>query len=118
MKKSIFILIVTILSISSSIAQTTKKDFVGHWTTDGSSVECVIWIDKYDDFQYVSWDKNGGEGLEVLNVKHVNNNLIVRTRFKKNNWVVTKTFTLTDGYNMTAKFEGDADTILEYKKLK
>jgi hypothetical protein len=118
MKKSILITLVTLLSFISSYAQITKKDFIGHWTTDGSSTECVIWIDKNDNFQFVEWDRDGGSGLEVLNIKYENNNLLVRTRFKENNWVVTTTFSLIDEYNMNAKIIGDANTTIKYKKLK
>lgn len=117
MKKTIFFIIV-LLSFSTSISQTFRKDFVGHWTTDGSSTECVIWIDKYDNFQVTEWDRNGGQGLEILNVKFENNVLIIRTRFKKNNWVITKSFTLIDEYNIMATIKGDANTTIYYKKLK
>lgn len=118
MKKTILILFVTLFSISAASAQTTKKDFVGHWTTDESLTECVIWIDKYDNFQYVGWNKGGGQGLEVLSLRYENNKIIVRTRFKKNNWVVTNELTLIDEYNMNAKIIGDANTSIQYKKLK
>ena len=118
MKKSVLIKLIAFLSFTSSYAQITKKDFIGHWTSDGTSTESVIWIDKNDNFQYVAWDRNGGQGLEVLSVKYEYNKLIVRTRFKENNWVVTTTFALIDEYNMTAKFNGDANTNINYKKLK
>lgn len=118
MKKSIFLLLVALFSFSTSFSQTIKKDFIGHWTTDGSATECIIWIDKYDNFQYVEWDKNGGQALEILNIKYENNSLIVRTRFKETNWVVTTTYTLIDEYNLKAVIKGDANTIINYKKLK
>lgn len=118
MKKKVLILIVSLFSITASFAQTTKKDFVGYWTTNESLTECVIWMDKYDNFQYVEWDKGSGQGMEILSLRYENNKLIVRTRFKETNWVVTAELTLIDEYNMNAKIVGDGNTTIKYKKLK
>jgi len=118
MRKAVLFLFLTLFSLSTAVAQTSKIDFIGHWTTGGSSTECVIWVDKYDNFQYVEWDSDGGQGLEVLSLRYENNTLFVRTRFKENNWVVTTELTLIDEYNMEGKIVGDANTTIKYKKLK
>jgi hypothetical protein len=118
MKRTILILFVTLSSLSTVIAQTTKKDFVGHWASNGTSTQCVIFLDKYDKLQYVEWDKSDGQDLEVLSLRYEKNTLFVRTRFKENNWIVTSELTLIDEFNMKAKIVGDANTTIQYKKLK
>lgn len=117
MKKSAIITLITFLSFTSSYAQITKKDFAGHWTSDATTAEWVIWIDKNDKFQFVPLDRDAGQGLKVLRLKYKKNSLIVKTRYAKNNWVVTTTFTLIDEYNMTARIIGDANTTIKFKKV-
>ena len=116
--KIIIALIFVLLSTTFIYGQNTKKSFVGHWTSDGTSTEFVIWIDQNDNFQLVEWDRDGGESLEILSIKFENNNLFVRTRFKSNNWVVTNILSLVDQYNISSKIIGDANTTIKYKKLK
>jgi len=118
MKKTVSITVIAFLLFTSLHAQITKKDFIGHWTSNGSTTECVIWIDKSGNFQIVEFDREGGTGLEVLSIRYENNDLIIRTRFIKNNWVVTTTYKLIDEYNMNAIIIGDANTTIKYKKLK
>jgi hypothetical protein len=118
MKKTTLILLLIFAANTKLFAQNTKNDFIGYWTSDGTQVECIIWKDKYDEFQFVAWDKQTGQSLEILSLKFENYKLIVRTRFKKNNWVVTNEFTLIDEYNISAKLIGDGNTFITYKKLK
>ena len=120
MKKSAIITVIAFLSFTSSFAQITKKDFIGHWADDTTSVEseCVIWLDKNDNFKFASFGGGRSHNLEILSLKYEKNSLILKTRYEKNNWVVTATFTLIDEYNMTARFVGnDTEMTVKFKKV-
>ena len=118
MKKIALLVIMALCLVISLPAQNNPDDFIGYWTSDGTNTECVIWKDKHGQFQYVEWDKHSGQSLEILNLKLENGKLLIRTRFKETNWVVSTELTLTSEYNITAKIVGDAKATVYYKKLK
>jgi hypothetical protein len=105
MKKIFAILLISSFFSVHSSAQTSKKDFVGYWTS--MATEMVLWIDKNDQLQVVSWSTPEHLELEIL-----------KTRYKEKNWVVTSVFTLIDEFTLDARISGDGEGTVAYKKIK
>ena len=82
----------------------------------------IIWKDKYGDFQVVQFNSTrgikGGEVFEILNVHFEGNALSVKSRFKSTNHVTTSKYIILNEYFMQAQISGDANTTINYKKLK
>ncbi|HRG82646.1 MAG TPA: hypothetical protein PLO99_09030 [Chitinophagaceae bacterium] len=116
MKKIFLILLLSSFFTIHSSAQTSKKDFVGYWTS--MATEMVLWIDKNDQLQVVSWGTPSHLELEILSLTLEKDTLSIKTRFKEKNWVVTSAFTLVDEFNMVARISGDGEGTVAYKKIK
>ena len=115
MKRIIIVLIFSIVSLPRIFAQNTSSiDFIGQWTCDTTSVEMVIWKDKYGSFQVVSFDKSDGEVLECYNIKAENLVLSFTTRTRSTNAVINSTYTLIDEMHLIQIIAAD----MEYEKIK
>ena len=122
MKKNIIVLIFSIVSLPQIFAQNkSSADFIGQWTCDKTSVEMVIWKDKYESFQVVKFDKLDGEVLECHNVKSNNLVLTITTRTRSTNAVINSTCTLIDEMHLIEIIAADMENEeikLYWKKLK
>ncbi len=115
MKRIIIVLIFSIVSLPQIFAQNTSStDFIGQWTCDKTSVEMVIWKDKYGSFQVVSFDKSGGQVLECYNIKAKNLVLSFTTRTRSTNAVINSTYTLIDEMHLIQIIAAD----MEYEEIK
>ena len=120
MKNALFIILV---SLFASYAQAQdysveKDDYMGYWTSDGTTAEIIIWKDINGNFQIVQFNTDDGEVCEILDIHFEGNSLSVRTRFKSTNHVITSKYNLSNEFLMECKIAGDSNTIIEYKKLK
>ncbi len=116
MKKIFTILLISSFFSVHSSAQTSKKDFVGYWTS--MATEMVLWMDKNDQLQVVSWSTPEHLELEILSLTFEKDTLSIKTRYKEKNWVVTSVFTLIDEFTLDARISGDGEGTVAYKKIK
>ncbi|TGM62918.1 hypothetical protein EHQ96_18350 [Leptospira levettii] len=69
MKNKITLLIFfVILQFNCKINSDQSKDFIGHWKSNDTSVQMVIWKDKFEKLQLVQWDTTNGEELISSNL--------------------------------------------------
>ncbi|MCW7498542.1 hypothetical protein ND860_18550 [Leptospira levettii] len=69
MKNKITLLIFfAILQFNCKINSDQSKDFIGHWKSNDTSVQMVIWKDKFEKLQLVQWDTTNGEELISSNL--------------------------------------------------
>ena len=124
MKKRLkLILLTAIFCVANSIAfgQTTlNKTFFGYWTTDGSKVRTVIFMDKDDVFQMVKWDSSDGEELEVVKLQVINNSIKTTVKVISTNWVTYNTYSIVNENTLKCVVGGDAasGTVIYLKRLK
>ena len=116
------ILVTAILCIASSFAfgQTNlSKTFIGYWTTDGSKARTVIFKDKDDVFQMVTWDSSDGEEMEILKIQVTNNTIKTTQKMVSTNHVIYCTYSSVDENTLKCTIGGDGNGyIIYFKRLK
>ena len=119
-KFKILILMTAMLVISNLLnAQTLDaKKFVGFWTTDASTTRLVFFIDKNDKLQLVEWSSDGGEEMDIMELKVFSNKIKTTERFKSTNHVTYNDYILVDENTLKNIINGDANTTIYFKRLK
>jgi hypothetical protein len=113
MKRKIKILLVTvILFLTKSLVfgqVNLNKNFIGFWTTDGSFTRTIIFVDKDDMLQIVSWDSYEGEEMEIVKLQLVGNTIKTTEKYKKNNWVTYNTYSVVNENTLKRTIGGDGE---------
>lgn len=122
MKRSfkILSLISALIFLSNLLnAQTPDaKEFVGYWTTEGSTVRLVFFIDKNEKLQLIEWSSEGCEEMEIMEMNVIGNTIKTKERFKSANHITYNEYVLIDEFTIKNIIKGDADTTIYYKRLK
>ena len=100
-------------------AQTSDaKNYVGFWTTDASTTRLVFFIDKNDKLQLVEWSSDGGEEMDIMELKVLADKIKTTERFNSTNHVTYNEYILTDENTLKNIINGDANTTIYFKRLK
>jgi hypothetical protein len=117
MKKLFLIGIITFQTLSVfGQVKIDDNNFIGHWISEGTTVDTFIWKDKNGKFQILEFDRETGEKLETSILKTSNNSINVKSVFYSNNHKSNALFTLNSEDEMVAVISRDATDRLIYKK--
>ena len=121
-RKFKLLLVTTILCITSSLAfgqANLNKNFIGYWTTDGSTTRTIMFKDKDDMLQIVIWDSYNGEEMEIVKIQLVGNTIKTTEKYRKTNWVTYNTYSVVDENTLKCSIGGDGNgSIIYLKRLK
>ena len=119
------LLVVSILFVASSLAygQTNiNKTFIGFWTSDGTSLKFLFFLDKENTLQLVSWDTNKNypyEEKEILKIQALDNTIKTTEKMVSTNWVTYNTYSVENENTLKCSIGGNGNgSIIYLKRLK
>lgn len=121
-KSTKLLIVITILCITSSLAfgqANLNKNFIGYWTTDGSTTRTIFFEDKDDILQIVIWDSYNSEEMEIVKIQLVGNTIKTTEKYRSNNWVTYNTYSVVDENTLKCSIDGDGNgSVIYLKRLK
>jgi hypothetical protein len=94
MKKHLLILIIFI-SCFYSFGQDKFDNFVGMWKPTGTNkVNVLFYKDKNGGIKTNQYDTRDGETLEILSIKKENEEIVVETLCRSNDWYSSSVYSL------------------------
>jgi len=122
MKKAIKILIallIIFLTSSNTFAQKSgTKNFIGFWTSDQTTTRLVFFLDKNDKLQLICWDSDGGEEMEIMELKIYLDKIQTTERFKSTNHVTYNEFVVVNENRLMNIINGDTKETIFFKRIK
>jgi len=119
MKKVFFI--ATSLFFSLSVLSQKKlntDDLIGYWKPNKQSTKLFFWKDIHNILQTQEISEISGEELKVLSIKINKTNILIKTMFVKNRWVVESKYVLINKKTLKCTVKGNSNDEIIYKKNK
>jgi hypothetical protein len=119
MKKAIFIIAITLLSLSVfSQTKINTNDLIGYWEPDQESSQLFFWKNSNGDLQMQDICGSTGEPLQLIEFKINQNNIFVKEVSIENKWITASSFTIINKTTLQRVVEGDINVIITYTKIK
>lgn len=119
MKKVFLIIAIALFSLNTFAQQKINvDDLVGYWKPNKESSQLFFWKDIDGNLQVQEICGSTGEPIDLIRLKINENNLIIDTIFKPNQWVIRSIFIMTNANELTCSITGDAEDIIHYIKIK
>jgi hypothetical protein len=119
MKKVFLVIAIALFSLNTFAQQKINvDDLIGYWKPDEESSQLFFWKDIDGNLQVQEICGSTGEPVDLIRLKVNEDNLIIDTIFKPNQWVVRSVFTITNVNELTCSITGDAEGTIHYTKIK
>jgi len=119
MKKVILIIVFLAFGLSASAQEKINIDnLIGYWKPSEESSQLFFWKDINGQLQVQEICETTGQPVDLIRLKINENNLIMDTIFKPNEWVIRSVFIFTSATELTRSITGDAEATIYYTKIK
>lgn len=119
MKKVFLIITIALFSLNNFAQQKINiEDLIGYWQPSEESSQLFFWKDSNGELQVQEICGSTGEPIDLVRLKVNEDNLIIDTIFKPNQWVVRSKFTMVAPNKLVCHISGDAEATINYTKIK
>ncbi len=119
MKKVFLVIAIALFGLNTFAQQKINvDDLIGYWKPNEESSQLFFWKDCNGKLQIQEICETTGEPVDLIRMKINENNLVVDTIFKPNEWVIRSVFIFTNANQLTRTITGDTEAILYYTKIK
>jgi hypothetical protein len=116
--RNLFIITALALSLFSNAQKMSKEFLKGEWTSNEMATEMLFSFTDKNEFKIQSVSSTSGIPLEVISYQIVDNNIYIKTVFKKNNFESISRFIIINEDTMVADIVSNHPGQVIYKRVK
>ena len=124
MKKSIFIIAITLFSLNVFSQELNFKvkinsnNLIGYWKPNEQATQLFFWKDTKGNLQMQEICQTSGDELDLITLKVEKDKVFAVTTFAPKNYTVESTYYFLDNNTLVCVVEGEEGGILIYKRVK
>jgi hypothetical protein len=116
--RNLFIITALALSLFSNAQKMSKEFLKGEWTSNEQATEILFSFTDKKEFIIQAVSSTSGIPLDVISYQIVDNNIYIKTVFKKNNFESISKFVIVNEDTMVADIVSNHPGQVIYKRVK